>query len=76
MRSHCHRPEHWAVVGGTAKVTNNDIEKLVTAGASVCIFVGPVRRLENLSKLPLELPEVQTRVYLGEDDIVRYKDRY
>lgn len=76
LQSHHHRAEHWVVVEGTARVTINDEVRLVSENQSVYIPVGAVHRLENPGKLPVVLIEVQTGSYLGEDDIVRYEDRY
>lgn len=76
LQSHHHRAEHWIVVEGTAKVTIDDTEKLITENQSVYIPLGAVHRLENPGKLPLTLIEVQTGSYLGEDDILRYEDVY
>lgn len=76
LQSHTHRAEHWIVVGGTAQVTIGDFSKLVSANESVYVPLGAVHRLENPGKIPVEMIEVQTGAYLGEDDIVRYEDRY
>jgi len=76
VQMHHHRAEHWIVVSGTAKVTVNDTEKLVTENQSVYIPIGAVHTLENPGKVDLELIEVQSGSYLGEDDIVRFEDRY
>lgn len=76
LQSHHHRSEHWIVVAGTAKVTVDDSETLVTEGQSAFIPLGAVHRLENPGKLPVILIEVQTGPYLGEDDIIRYQDNY
>lgn len=76
LQSHTHRAEHWIVVGGTAQVTIGDFKKLVSANESVYVPLGAVHRLENPGKIPVEMIEVQTGAYLGEDDIVRYEDRY
>lgn len=76
LQSHHHRSEHWVVVQGTAKVTIGDEVKLVTENESVYIPVGTVHRLENPGKVPIILIEVQTGIYLGEDDIIRYEDVY
>ncbi len=73
---HHHRAEHWIVVSGTANVTIDEQTQLVTENESVYIPVGSVHALENPGKIPLELIEVQSGAYLGEDDIVRYSDRY
>jgi mannose-1-phosphate guanylyltransferase/mannose-6-phosphate isomerase len=76
LQSHNHRAEHWIVVAGTAKVTIGGEVKLVTENQSVYVPLGEVHRLENPGKLPVELIEVQTGSYLGEDDIIRYADNY
>ncbi len=76
VQMHHHRAEHWVVVSGTARVWLDGQEKLVTENQSIFIPVGGVHSLENPGKLPLELIEVQTGSYLGEDDIVRFEDRY
>jgi mannose-1-phosphate guanylyltransferase len=76
VQMHHHRAEHWVVVSGTAKVQNGDKEILLTENESTYIPVGVVHALENPGKIPLELVEVQSGSYLGEDDIVRFSDRY
>lgn len=76
VQMHHHRAEHWIVVSGTAKVTNGDKTYLVTENQSTYIPVGQVHALENPGVIPLELIEVQSGTYLGEDDIVRFEDRY
>lgn len=76
VQMHHHRAEHWIVVSGTANVTIDEQTQLVTENESVYIPVGSVHALENPGKIPLELIEVQSGAYLGEDDIVRYSDRY
>lgn len=76
VQMHHHRAEHWVVVSGTAKVTNGDKTFLVSENESTYIPVGAVHALENPGKLPLELIEVQSGSYLGEDDIVRFEDNY
>ncbi len=76
VQMHHHRAEHWIVVSGTAKVTVGDKEFLVTENQSTYIPVGQVHCLENPGVIPLELIEVQSGSYLGEDDIVRLKDQY
>lgn len=76
VQMHHHRAEHWIVVSGTAKVTNGDRTYLVTENQSTFIPVGQVHALENPGKIPLELIEVQSGTYLGEDDIVRFEDKY
>jgi mannose-1-phosphate guanylyltransferase/mannose-6-phosphate isomerase len=76
LQSHNHRSEHWIVVEGTAKVTVDDIVTLLTEGQSIYIPLGAVHRMENPGRMPMVLIEVQTGVYLGEDDIIRYEDIY
>ncbi|ALM90979.1 mannose-1-phosphate guanylyltransferase/mannose-6-phosphate isomerase [Alteromonas stellipolaris] len=76
VQMHHHRAEHWIVVSGSANVTIDDKTKLVTENESVYIPIGSVHALENPGKIPLELIEVQSGAYLGEDDIVRFSDRY
>lgn len=76
VQMHHHRAEHWVVVSGTAKVTNGDQTFLVTENESTYIPVGVVHALENPGKVPLELIEVQSGSYLGEDDIIRFEDNY
>jgi mannose-1-phosphate guanylyltransferase/mannose-6-phosphate isomerase len=76
IQMHHHRAEHWIVVSGTAKVTNGDKTILLTENESTYIPIGQVHALENPGVLPLELIEVQSGSYLGEDDIVRFEDRY
>ncbi|WP_040571663.1 mannose-1-phosphate guanylyltransferase/mannose-6-phosphate isomerase [Shewanella benthica] len=76
IQMHHHRAEHWIVVSGTAKVTNGDKTFLVTENESTYIPIGVIHSLENPGKLPLEMIEVQSGSYLGEDDIVRFEDRY
>lgn len=73
---HHHRAEHWIVVNGTAKVSKGAETFLLTENQSVYIPVGEVHALENPGKLPLELIEVQSGSYLGEDDIIRFDDIY
>jgi mannose-1-phosphate guanylyltransferase/mannose-6-phosphate isomerase len=76
MQMHHHRAEHWIVVTGTARVTRGDEVILVSENQSTYIPLGTRHRLENPGKVPLELIEVQSGAYLGEDDIVRYDDTY
>lgn len=76
LQKHHHRSEHWIVVRGAAYVTVNDMQKIVHENESVYIPIGATHRLENPGKIPLELIEVQTGSYLGEDDIVRIEDDY
>jgi mannose-1-phosphate guanylyltransferase/mannose-6-phosphate isomerase len=76
LQSHMHRSEHWIVVAGTARVTIDEKVVLLTENQSVYIPLGAIHRMENPGKVPMELIEVQTGVYLGEDDIIRYEDIY
>ncbi|MEW9900011.1 mannose-1-phosphate guanylyltransferase/mannose-6-phosphate isomerase [Chitinivorax sp. PXF-14] len=76
LQMHHHRAEHWVVVSGTAKVTCDDSVQLLTENQSTYIPLGAVHRLENPGKLPLDIIEVQSGAYLGEDDIVRFEDIY
>jgi mannose-1-phosphate guanylyltransferase/mannose-6-phosphate isomerase len=76
LQMHHHRAEHWVVVSGTARVTRDDEVKLVSENESTYIPIGTKHRLENPGKTPLFLIEVQSGGYLGEDDIVRFDDRY
>jgi mannose-6-phosphate isomerase-like protein (cupin superfamily) len=71
---HHHRAEHWIVVSGTAKVTRGEEEILLTENQSTYIPLGVKHRLENPGIVPLQLIEVQSGSYLGEDDIVRFAD--
>jgi mannose-1-phosphate guanylyltransferase/mannose-6-phosphate isomerase len=76
LQMHYHRAEHWIVVRGTARVTRGDETYLLTENESTYIPPGTRHRLENPGKLPLEIIEVQSGAYLGEDDIVRFEDNY
>ena len=76
LQMHHHRSEHWVVVSGTAKVTNGENTFLLAENESTYIQAGVVHALENPGKVDLELIEVQSGSYLGEDDIVRFEDRY
>jgi mannose-1-phosphate guanylyltransferase/mannose-6-phosphate isomerase len=76
LQMHHHRAEHWIVVKGTAKVTRGEEEFLLSENESTYIPLGTVHRLENPGSLPLEIIEVQSGSYLGEDDIVRLEDNY
>ncbi|MEP7058723.1 MAG: sugar phosphate nucleotidyltransferase [Caldimonas sp.] len=76
LQKHHHRAEHWIVVSGTAEVTNGDQVSILGENQSTYIPVGQIHRLANPGKVPLEIIEVQSGSYLGEDDIVRYEDTY
>lgn len=76
VQMHHHRAEHWVVVSGTAKVTKGEQTFYVSENQSTFISIGEVHALENPGKIPLELIEVQSGAYLGEDDIVRFEDNY
>lgn len=76
LQMHHHRAEHWIVVRGTAKITRGDEVFTLTENQSTYIPLGETHRLENPGKIPLELIEVQSGSYLGEDDIVRFDDTY
>jgi mannose-1-phosphate guanylyltransferase/mannose-6-phosphate isomerase len=76
LQRHRHRAEHWVVVRGTAEVTIGEERKAVHENESIFIPIGSVHRLANQGKIPLELIEVQTGSYLGEDDIERIEDIY
>ncbi|WP_045761001.1 mannose-1-phosphate guanylyltransferase/mannose-6-phosphate isomerase [Xanthomonas albilineans] len=76
LQMHHHRAEHWIVVSGTAEVTRGEEVLLLTENQSTYIPLGVPHRLKNPGKLPLELIEVQSGSYLGEDDIVRFEDTY
>ncbi len=76
LQMHHHRAEHWIVVSGTARVTKGDEELLLSENQSTYIPLGVTHRLENPGTIPLELIEVQSGSYLGEDDIVRFEDVY
>jgi mannose-1-phosphate guanylyltransferase / mannose-6-phosphate isomerase len=76
LQMHHHRAEHWVVVEGTARITNDDQETLLTENQSTYIPIGATHRLENPGKTDLTLIEVQSGAYLGEDDIVRFEDIY
>jgi mannose-1-phosphate guanylyltransferase/mannose-6-phosphate isomerase len=76
LQLHHHRAEHWVVVTGSAKVTRGDEEFILTENQSTDVPVGETHRLENPGPEPLEIIEVQSGNYLGEDDIVRFDDRY
>jgi mannose-1-phosphate guanylyltransferase len=76
IQKHFHRSEHWIVVSGTASVLNGDKTIIVSENESTYIPLGTIHALENPGKIPLEMIEIQTGSYLGEDDIVRFEDRY
>jgi mannose-1-phosphate guanylyltransferase / mannose-6-phosphate isomerase len=76
LQMHHHRAEHWIVVSGTAEVTNGDKVILLSENQSTYIPLGQTHRLANPGKVPLEIIEVQSGSYLGEDDIVRFEDTY
>lgn len=76
LQMHHHRAEHWIVVKGTAEITNGDKTILLTENQSTYIPLGTTHRLANPGAIPLEIIEVQSGSYLGEDDIVRFEDNY
>ena len=76
LQKHHHRAEHWVVVTGTAEITNGDQKLLLSENQSTYIPLGEVHRLANPGTIPLEIIEVQSGSYLGEDDIVRFEDHY
>jgi mannose-1-phosphate guanylyltransferase len=76
VQMHHHRAEHWVVVSGTAKVTNGEKTFILSENESTYIPVGVIHALENSGKVPLEIIEIQSGSYLGEDDIVRFEDIY
>jgi len=76
LQMHHHRAEHWVVVRGTARVTRGDEVFLLSENQSTYIPIGVRHRLENPGTLPLDMIEVQSGAYLGEDDIVRFEDNY
>ena len=76
LQMHHHRAEHWVVVSGTAKVTVDNKETLLTENQSTYISLSHVHHLKNPGRVPLHLIEVQSGAYLGEDDIVRFEDHY
>jgi len=76
LQKHHHRAEHWIVVTGTAEITRDDDVFLLTENQSTYIPLGAVHRIANPGKVPLEIIEVQSGSYLGEDDIVRFEDTY
>ena len=76
LQMHHHRAEHWVVVRGTARITRGEETFMLSENQSTYIPLGVTHRLENPGKIPLELIEVQSGSYLGEDDIVRFEDHY
>ena len=76
LQLHHHRAEHWVVVAGTARITRGEEQFLLEENQSTYIPVGVKHRIENPGMIPLEIIEVQSGSYLGEDDIVRFEDRY
>ena len=76
LQKHYHRAEHWVVVKGTARITVDQDVVILREDQSTYIPIGTRHRLENPGKIPLELIEVQTGSYLGEDDIERFDDKY
>ena len=76
LQKHHHRAEHWVVVKGTAEITCGDEKLLLTENQSTYNPLGEMHRLANPGTIPLEIIEVQSGSYLGEDDIVRFEDRY
>ena len=76
LQQHHHRTEHWIVVSGTALVQLNDDKQLLGENQSTYIPLGCKHRLSNPGKVPLKIIEVQSGVYLEEDDIVRFDDNY
>lgn len=76
LQKHFHRAEHWVVVAGTALVVRDEATVMVRENESIYLPLGCVHRLENPGRIALELIEVQSGAYLGEDDIVRYEDTY
>ena len=76
LQMHHHRAEHWVIVRGTAKITRDDEVLTLTENQSTYIPLGTKHRLENPGKIPLELIEIQSGSYLGEDDIIRFEDNY
>jgi mannose-1-phosphate guanylyltransferase/mannose-6-phosphate isomerase len=76
LQMHYHRAEHWVVIAGTARVVVDDRECLLTENQSIYIPHGSMHRIENPGKIELEIIEVQSGPYLGEDDIVRFEDQY
>jgi mannose-1-phosphate guanylyltransferase/mannose-6-phosphate isomerase len=76
LQMHYHRAEHWVVVSGTAQITNGEKTIILSENQSTYIPLGQTHRLANPGAIPLEIVEVQSGSYLGEDDIVRFEDTY
>lgn len=76
LQKHHHRAEHWVVVKGTALITKGDEQHLISENESIYIPLGVIHRLENPGVIPLEIVEVQSGSYLGDDDIIRFGDSY
>ncbi len=76
MQMHHHRAEHWVILAGTGQVTVNGKQFLLTENQSTFIPIGAEHSLENPARIPLEVLEIQSGSYLGEDDIIRIKDQY
>jgi mannose-1-phosphate guanylyltransferase/mannose-6-phosphate isomerase len=76
MQMHYHRSEHWVVIAGTAKIVNGDQEIFLDENQSTYIAKTHRHRFENPGKIPLQIIEIQSGPYLGEDDIVRFDDMY
>ena len=76
LQSHNHRAEHWIILSGNARITVDDSVQDFGAGGYVFIPLGAIHRLENVTDDPVVMVEVQIGSYLGEDDIIRYSDRY
>ncbi|MBE5215350.1 mannose-1-phosphate guanylyltransferase/mannose-6-phosphate isomerase [Pectobacterium quasiaquaticum] len=76
LQMHHHRAEHWVILSGTARVTVGEKKYLLTENQSTFIPIGSIHMLENPGKIPLEMLEIQSGSYLGEDDIIRIKDHY
>ncbi len=76
LQKHLHRAEHWVVVTGTAEITCGDEVRMLTENESIHIPLGEIHRVANPGKIPLEMIEVQSGSYLGEDDIIRFSDTY
>ncbi|MHB2213497.1 mannose-1-phosphate guanylyltransferase/mannose-6-phosphate isomerase [Raoultella ornithinolytica] len=76
LQKHLHRAEHWVVLSGTAEVTLEDKKFLLTENQSTFIPIGATHMLENPGKIPLEILEIESGSYLGDDDIIRFKDHY